>query len=366
MQGRFVIPPPSFSFPSNSRQSNTNPFDIRESVNPHSNPQTTTPQRTDTNESQPTTIESSTSNEPIAPKKVAVEKGKGKEIEKSDKNTTERKSDYHQARENIKKLFENPPPVFSPERRDLNPTTTTPNTTPQVHPITSTIPSVSLQKVVDGAYEFSPMEVHPDRMSVSLLKGHHLSLNQQVPKLRSIVIGLGWDVARKHRKVFDLDASVFLLQENGKVREARDFIYYNNLQSSCHSVLHQGDNRTGIGDFDDETIVVNLTTLPKEIAKLIFVVSIHEAEKRKQNFGMVEHSFIRVVDLETNMEICRYDLKQEVSKYYAMIFGEVYQCINEWRFRAIGQGFDGGLKPMAEFFGVKLVDHDAQGRHRFW
>eukprot|EP01112_Ceratiomyxa_fruticulosa_P005960 TRINITY_DN1675_c0_g1_i11.p1 TRINITY_DN1675_c0_g1~~TRINITY_DN1675_c0_g1_i11.p1 ORF type:complete len:430 (+),score=101.68 TRINITY_DN1675_c0_g1_i11:308-1597(+) len=290
-------------------------------------------------------------------------------------NTTlpiEQKTDFHQARENVKKLFETPPPVFTPAEK----------TTPK--------PKVSLQKATEAtplspqspqgpptieitpyisAVEFPPPPppiFNPDRKSVSLLKGHHLSLSQQVPRLRRIMIGLGWDVSRKHNKQFDLDASVFLLQENGKVRSARDLIYYNNLRSTCGAVAHNGDNRTGIGEFDDETIVVDLTMLPREITKLIFAVSIHDAEKRKQNFGMVDRSFIRVVDLECNMEICRYDLKHEVSKFFGMICGEIYQCNNEWRFRAIGQGFDGGIKSIAEFFGVILVDRDAQGSHRFF
>lgn len=151
---------------------------------------------------------------------------------------------------------------------------------------------------------------------------------------------------------FDLDASCFLLNAEGKVRGDSDFIFYNKLKSDCGSVEHLGDNLTGAGEGDDEVITVNLDKVPAEIQKLAFTVTIHEADTRRQNFGMVSSAFIRVVNKEGNKEIARFDLSEDASTNTAMVFGEVYRHGGEWKFKAIGQGFDGGLGPLARNFGV--------------
>jgi tellurium resistance protein TerD len=191
-------------------------------------------------------------------------------------------------------------------------------------------------------------------MSVSLAKGANLSLSKAVQGLESIFCGLGWDASGSPGEEFDLDASAFLLGENDKVRKDRDFIFYNNLISKDGSVRHAGDNRTGEGDGDDEVIAINLKSLPQDISKITVVVTIHDAEKRKQNFGQVSNAFIRIVNQADNKEIARFDLTEDMSTETAMIFGEVFRLDGEWKFKAVGQGHDGGLAEVARAFGVKV------------
>jgi len=191
-------------------------------------------------------------------------------------------------------------------------------------------------------------------MAVSLSKGSNVSLSKEAPGLKTIRVGLGWDTRATDGSGFDLDASVFLLAETGKVRSDADFVFYNNKQGADGSVVHQGDNTTGEGDGDDETVVVMLDKLPAEVTKLSFSVTIHEADTRKQNFGMVSNAFIRVLNDEGGKEIARYDLSEDASTETAMIFGEVYRNSGEWKFKAIGQGFAGGLGPLAKSFGVNM------------
>lgn len=191
-------------------------------------------------------------------------------------------------------------------------------------------------------------------MAVSLAKGGNVSLTKEAPGLTNIIVGLGWDTRATDGTDFDLDASVFLLKEDGKVRSSNDFVFYNNLKSPDGSVEHTGDNTTGIGDGDDEQVKVNLTTLPAEIAKVTFGVTIHEADDRRQNFGMVSSAFIRVVNAADDAELARYDLSEDASTETAMLFGELYRYGTEWKFRALGQGFAGGLGPMAQSFGVSM------------
>ena len=145
-----------------------------------------------------------------------------------------------------------------------------------------------------------------------------------------------------------------MVKEDGRVRKDEDFIFYNNSVSSCGSVKHTGDNRTGVGDGDDETIEVDLTKVPPDIAKIVFAVTIHEADSRRQNFGMVSAAYIRVINDERGTEIARYDLSEEASTETAMIFGEIYRYSGEWKFRAIGQGFRGGIVPLIQSFGVNV------------
>lgn len=191
-------------------------------------------------------------------------------------------------------------------------------------------------------------------MSVSLSKGGNVSLSKEEPGIESITVGLGWDARSTDGSDFDLDASCFMLNASGKVRSDSDFIFYNNLKSNCGSVVHTGDNRTGEGDGDDEAINVELSQVPADVAKLAFTVTIHEADQRRQNFGMVSNAFIRIVNKKTGREVARFDLSEDASTNTAMIFGEVYRYNNEWKFRAVGQGYDGGLGALARGFGVNV------------
>ncbi len=191
-------------------------------------------------------------------------------------------------------------------------------------------------------------------MSVSLAKGGNVSLSKEEPGLTHILIGLGWDTRTTDGIDFDLDASAFLLSAGDKVRGDSDFIFYNNLRSSDGSVEHTGDNRTGEGDGDDEALKVELGKVPADVQKIAVSVTIHEGEARRQSFGMVSNAFIRVVNDATGREIARYDLSEDASTETAMIFGEVYRHNGEWKFRAVGQGFKGGLAPMARNYGVNV------------
>lgn len=191
-------------------------------------------------------------------------------------------------------------------------------------------------------------------MAVSLSKGGNVSLDKTDPGIKKILVGLGWDERVTDGKDFDLDASAFLLNENGKIRSDADFIFYNQLTSACGSVVHQGDNRTGEGDGDDEAIKIDLTAVPADVHKVAVTVTIHDAEKNGQNFGQVANAFIRVVNDETNNEVARYDLTEDYSIETAMIFGELYRHNGEWKFKAVGQGFAGGLAPMAREYGVNV------------
>ncbi|MEZ4632540.1 MAG: TerD family protein [Deinococcales bacterium] len=191
-------------------------------------------------------------------------------------------------------------------------------------------------------------------MSMSLQKGANISLSKADPNLNQALLGLGWDVRHTDGNDFDLDASIFLLGENGKVRQDHDFIFYNNLKSSDGSIEHTGDNRTGQGDGDDEAIKVNLPRVPQDVHKIIIAVTIHEADMRRQNFGMVENAFVRVVNQDSNQEIARYDLSEDASTETAMVFGELYRHNQEWKFRAVGQGYKGGLAALARQYGVNI------------
>lgn len=191
-------------------------------------------------------------------------------------------------------------------------------------------------------------------MALTLQKGGNLSLSKTDPSLSKILIGLGWDPRATDGKEFDLDASAFLVGANGKVRSDADFIFYNQLKSTDGSVEHTGDNRTGQGDGDDEVIKVDLSRVPADVQKVVITVTIHDANLRNQNFGQVDNAFIRVVNEVTGGEVVRYDLQEEASVQTAMIFGELYRHNGEWKFRAVGQGFNGGLKAMCDQFGIAI------------
>lgn len=203
-------------------------------------------------------------------------------------------------------------------------------------------------------------------MAISLTKGGNVNLTKEVPSLTKIGIGLGWEARATSGADFDLDASAFLLSDKGRVRSDDDFIFYKQLESTCGSVKHTGDNRTGDGEGDDETILVDLTRVPQEIQKIVITVTIYDHAARRQNFGMVSDAFIRLYDENQTVvdplsgqnvpkEIARFDLSEEASNVTAMIFGEVYRYNGEWKFKAVGQGFDNGLAELARNFGVDIA-----------
>lgn len=191
-------------------------------------------------------------------------------------------------------------------------------------------------------------------MAVSLSKGGNVSLSKEAPGLTAIVAGLGWDARATDGADFDLDASVFIVGENGKVRSDSDFIFYNNAKSTDGSVEHTGDNRTGEGEGDDEQVKINLAGVPEDAKRLIFAVTIHEGEARKQSFGQVQNAFMRVINQSGGTELARYDLSEDFSTETALIFGEVYRHGAEWKFKAVGQGFAGGLAALAKEHGINL------------
>lgn len=191
-------------------------------------------------------------------------------------------------------------------------------------------------------------------MAISLAKGGNISLSKEAPGIESILVGLGWDVRATDGAAFDLDASCFLLTDAGKVTGDDGFIFYNQTKSVCGGVEHTGDNKTGEGEGDDEALTILLSKIPANITKLVFAVTIHDAEIRKQNFGMVSSASIRIVNLKDNAEIARFDLSEDASTNTAMIFGEMYRHNSEWKFRAVGQGYDGGLGPLAKSFGINM------------
>ncbi len=191
-------------------------------------------------------------------------------------------------------------------------------------------------------------------MAISLQKGGNVNLSKEAPGMKKMLVGLGWDVRATDGDGFDLDASAFLLNEAGKVRGDADFIFYNQNKSTDGSIQHNGDNRTGAGEGDDESIIVDLSNVPADIHKISVCVTIHDAAARKQNFGMVNSAYVRCVNAADNVEVAKYDLSEDASVETAMIFGEIYRSGSDWKFKAIGQGFQGGLGPLANSFGVSV------------
>jgi tellurium resistance protein TerD len=193
-------------------------------------------------------------------------------------------------------------------------------------------------------------------MAVSLNKGGRISLSKENPGLRKIQVGLGWDARETDGATYDLDASAFILNASDQVRTDQDFIFYNNLKGANGAVEHMGDNLTGSGDGDDEVVKMDLSKLDlqTDIGKIALVVTIHDAERKGQNFGQIENAFIRVVNDETGLEIVRFDLTEDYSIETAMIFGEIYKKDGEWRFSAVGQGFAGGLAAVCKRYGINV------------
>jgi tellurium resistance protein TerD len=189
-------------------------------------------------------------------------------------------------------------------------------------------------------------------VSVSLTKGGNVSLTKQAPGLSAVVVGLGWDARTTDGKAFDLDASAIVCNADGKALSDQHFVFFNNLTSPDGAVQHSGDNLTGEGEGDDEQVRVNLAGLPPEAARIVFPVSIYEGDTAGQTFGQVRNAFIRVVNQADNAELARYDLSEDASTETAMVFGELYRGTDEWKFRAVGQGYSAGLAGIARDFGI--------------
>ena len=191
-------------------------------------------------------------------------------------------------------------------------------------------------------------------MGVSLTKGGNVSLTKEAPGLTDVIVGLGWDVRTTTGTEFDLDASAIVLNAEGKAVSDKHFIFFNNLTSPDGTVEHTGDNLTGEGEGDDEQVKVNLAGLPAEVDKVVFPVSIYDADARSQSFGQVRNAFIRVVNSAGGAEIARYDLTEDASTETAMVFGELYRNGADWKFRAVGQGYASGLAGITRDFGVNV------------
>lgn len=192
-------------------------------------------------------------------------------------------------------------------------------------------------------------------MAVSLSKGQKVDLTKTNPGLTKVIVGLGWDVNKYDGgHDFDLDSSVFLLGDNGKVSSDSDFIFYNNTTGGNGSVVHTGDNRTGAGDGDDEQVKVHLTNVPANIQRISFTITIHEGEARNQNFGQVSNAYARILNEDTGEELIRYDLGEDFSIETAIVVGELYRHNGEWKFNAIGSGYQGGLGALARDFGLQV------------
>jgi tellurium resistance protein TerD len=188
-------------------------------------------------------------------------------------------------------------------------------------------------------------------MGIQLSKGQRIDLTKNDPTMTKIIVGLGWDV--KHLiggQDYDLDASAFLLNQNGKCRSDSDFIFYNNLQSIDGSVIHTGDNRTGEGDGDDEQLKIDLTKVPGDVQKISFTVTIHDADARRQNFGQISNAFVRLVNESTGAEVLRYDLGEDFSIETAVVFCEIYRHGSDWKFSAVGSGYQGGLQALVNAY----------------
>ncbi|WP_445492976.1 TerD family protein [Niallia sp. 03133] len=192
-------------------------------------------------------------------------------------------------------------------------------------------------------------------MSINLSKGQRIDLTKTNPGLKRAIIGLGWDTNRYDGGAdFDLDASAFLANENGKVENDIDFVFYNNLKHPSGGVEHTGDNRTGEGDGDDEQIIIDFSQMPAHVQKIGIAVTIHDAEHRSQNFGQVSNSFVRVVNEENNTEILRFDLGEDFSVETAVVICELYKHNGDWKFNAIGSGFSGGLAALCRNYGLEV------------
>lgn len=191
-------------------------------------------------------------------------------------------------------------------------------------------------------------------MAISLVKGQKIDLTKSNPGLTKAIIGLGWDTNKyAGGQDFDLDASAFLLGENGKCQRDEDFVFYNNLKGKNECVVHTGDNRTGVGEGDDEQIIIDFSRIPDDVHRIGITVTIHDAEVRAQNFGQVSNAYVRVINQQNEQEILRYDLAEDFSIETAIVVCEIYRYGGEWKFSAIGSGFKGGLKSLCDNYGLQ-------------
>lgn len=192
-------------------------------------------------------------------------------------------------------------------------------------------------------------------MAISLSKGQKIDLTKTNPGLDKITAGLGWDVNKYDGGTdFDLDVAMFMLNKDGRVFSDTGFVYYGNKQDAAGSVIHSGDNLTGVGEGDDETIFVTLSQVPPEVQRICFTVTIYDAENRKHNFGQVSNAYIRILD-DNQQELMRYDLGEDFSIETAIVAAELYRHNNEWKFNAVGAGYQGGLKALAESYGLNIA-----------
>lgn len=193
-------------------------------------------------------------------------------------------------------------------------------------------------------------------MAINLSKGQKVDLTKGNPGLKSIMVGLGWDVnAFDSGADFDLDAAAFMLGANGKCPTEKEFIFYGNLVHGSEAVQHMGDNLTGEGEGDDEQIKVDLTKIPANVERIAFTVTIYDADVRRQNFGQVSNAYIRIMDDATGTELIRYDLGEDFSIETAVVVGELYRNNGEWKFNAIGSGFQGGLAALCGHYGIEVA-----------
>lgn len=193
-------------------------------------------------------------------------------------------------------------------------------------------------------------------MPINLSKGQKVDLTKGNPSLKKIMVGLGWDVNSFDSGAdFDLDAAAFMVGENGKCPTEKEFIFYGNLEHNSGALKHMGDNLTGDGEGDDEQILVDLTAIPQNVSRIAFTVTIYDADARRQNFGQVSNAFIRIVDETTGNELIRYDLSEDFSIETAVVVGELYRYNGEWKFNAIGSGFQGGLAALCGHYGIQVA-----------
>lgn len=199
--------------------------------------------------------------------------------------------------------------------------------------------------------------------TLSLEKGANLSLTKAAPNMKKAIVGLGWKVRRSDGVDYDLDASLFLLDRSGKVRSDKDFIYYNQEKSECGSIVHMGDNQEGSSESgdannietkDSESVSIALNNVPLDIDKIIVAVTIHEAEKHRLNFGQIEGAYVRIIDADNKVVVAKYDLSEDAGVETSMIFCEIYRHNNEWKIKAVEQGYKSGLRELAIGYGVKL------------
>ncbi|GGN98930.1 TerD family protein [Saccharibacillus kuerlensis] len=192
-------------------------------------------------------------------------------------------------------------------------------------------------------------------MAISLQKGQKVDLTKTNPSLKKVLVGLGWDTNKYDGgKDFDLDSSAFLLGGNSKVTADTDFVFYNNPKNANGAVVHTGDNRTGEGEGDDEQLTVELASVPAEVEKISFCITIHDAAARSQNFGQVSNAFVRIVNADTNEELIRYDLGEDFSVETAIVVAELYRHSGEWKFSAVGSGYQNGLEGLVRDFGLAV------------